>query len=33
MPLPGSATMLLSFDVAQDAIAEHDHWHTVESPV
>lgn len=30
MPLLGSAAMLLSFDVAPDAIAEHDHWHTFE---
>jgi hypothetical protein len=30
MPLLGSAAMLLSFDVAQDAIAEHDQWHTFE---
>jgi len=30
MPLLGSAAMLLSFDVAEEAIAEHDHWHTHE---
>jgi len=30
MPLLGSAAMLLAFDVAADAIAEHDHWHTYE---
>jgi len=30
MPLLGSAAMLLSFDVASQAIAEHDHWHTHE---
>lgn len=30
MPLLGSAAMLLSFDVATDAIAEHDRWHTHE---
>lgn len=30
MPLLGSAAMLLSFDVAPDAIAEHDRWHTHE---
>jgi hypothetical protein len=30
MPLLGSAAMLLSFDVVPDAVAEHDHWHTVE---
>ena len=26
----GSAAMLLSFDVAEDAVAEHDEWHTHE---
>ena len=30
MPLLGSAAMLLSFDVAPEAIAEHDEWHTHE---
>ena len=30
MPLLGQAAMLLSFDVASDAIAEHDEWHTHE---
>lgn len=30
MPLLGSAAMLLAFDIAADAIAEHDHWHTYE---
>lgn len=30
MPLLGSAAMLLSFDIAGPAIAEHDHWHTHE---
>lgn len=30
MPLLGQAAMLLSFDVAQEAIAEHDDWHTHE---
>ena len=30
MPLLGQAAMLLSFDVADDAIAEHDDWHTHE---
>jgi hypothetical protein len=30
MPLLGKAAMLLSFDVAQGAIAEHDEWHTHE---
>jgi hypothetical protein len=30
MPLLGHAAMLLSFDVAPEAIAEHDHWHTHE---
>lgn len=30
MPLLGSAAMLLSFDVAADAIEEHDRWHTRE---
>jgi hypothetical protein len=30
MPLLGSAAMLLSFDVAPEAIEEHDRWHTHE---
>jgi hypothetical protein len=30
MPLLGQAAMLLSFDVAAEAIAEHDAWHTHE---
>ena len=30
MPLLGSAAMLLSFDIAPEAIAEHDRWHTHE---
>jgi len=30
MPLLGPAAMLLSFDVAPDAIAGHDDWHTHE---
>ena len=30
MPLLGQAAMLLSFDVAEEAIAEHDDWHTHE---
>ena len=30
MPLLGHAAMLLSFDVAAEAIAEHDDWHTHE---
>ncbi len=30
MPLLGSAAMLLSFDVVEKAIAEHDQWHTQE---
>jgi hypothetical protein len=30
MSLLGQAAMLLSFDVAADAIAEHDDWHTHE---
>lgn len=30
MPLLGTAAMLLSFDVADEAIAEHDAWHTHE---
>ncbi len=30
MPLLGEAAMLLAFDVEQEAIAEHDHWHTHE---
>jgi hypothetical protein len=30
MPLLGSAAMLLSFDVAAEALPEHDHWHSHE---
>ena len=30
MPLLGSAAMLLSFDIAPEGLAEHDHWHTYE---
>jgi hypothetical protein len=30
MPLLGSAAMLLSFDVVEEAVADHDHWHTYE---
>jgi hypothetical protein len=30
MPLLGKAAMLLSFDIEQEAIAEHDDWHTHE---
>jgi len=30
MPLLGTAAMLLSFDVAAEAVAEHDDWHTQE---
>jgi len=30
MPLLGKAAMLLSFDVAPEAISEHDDWHTHE---
>jgi hypothetical protein len=30
MPLLGKAAMVLSFDVAPEAIAEHDDWHTHE---
>lgn len=30
MPLLGQAAMLLSFDVAPEAIVEHDDWHTHE---
>ena len=30
MPLLGSAAMLLSFDIAPEAIDEHDRWHTHE---
>jgi hypothetical protein len=30
MPLLGSAAMLLSFDVAPEAVEEHDRWHTLE---
>lgn len=30
MPLLGSAAMLLSFDIAAEAVDEHDRWHTHE---
>ncbi len=30
MPLPGTAAMLLVFDIEHDAVAEHDRWHTQE---
>lgn len=30
MPLPGTAAMLLCFDIAPEARAEHDDWHTHE---
>ena len=30
MPLLGQAAILLSFDIARDAIPEHDHWHSHE---
>lgn len=30
MPLLGKAVMLLSFDIVEDAIPEHDDWHTHE---
>ena len=30
MPLLGKAAMLLSFDIVQDEIVEHDDWHTHE---
>ena len=30
MPLLGTAAMLLSFDVVEEAVAEHDDWHTHE---
>jgi hypothetical protein len=30
MPLLGNAAMLLLFDIVQDAIPEHDEWHTHE---
>lgn len=30
MPLLGQAAMLLSFDIAPEAVAEHDDWHTHE---
>lgn len=30
MPLLGKAAMLLSFDIAREAIPEHDEWHTHE---
>ncbi len=30
MPLLGKAAMLLSFDIAEAAIPEHDEWHTQE---
>ena len=31
MPLLGQAAMLLSFDMAPEANAEHDDWHTHEN--
>ena len=30
MGLPGTAAMILSFDIDEDAIAEHDDWHSHE---
>lgn len=30
MPLSGQAAMLLSFDIVEDVIPEHDEWHTHE---
>lgn len=30
MPLLGQAAMLLTFDIVEDAVAEHDDWHTHE---
>jgi hypothetical protein len=30
MPVPGSAAMVLFFDIVDEAIAEHDDWHTHE---
>jgi len=30
MPLLGKAAMLLSFDISEDAVHEHDDWHTHE---
>lgn len=30
MPLSGQAAMLLTFDIVEEAIAEHDDWHTHE---
>src|SRR5512146_1774045 len=30
MPLLGKAAMLLAFDIVEEAIAEHDDWHTHE---
>jgi hypothetical protein len=30
MPLPGHAALLMTFDIAQEAIHEHDEWHTHE---
>lgn len=30
MPLSGQAAMLLSFDIVEDVITEHDDWHTHE---
>jgi hypothetical protein len=30
MPLLGSAAMRLSFDIAPELAAEHDHWHLFE---
>jgi hypothetical protein len=30
MPLLGQAAMLLTFDIVEEAIPEHDDWHTHE---
>lgn len=30
MPLLGTAAMLLTFDIAEEAVSEHDDWHTHE---
>lgn len=30
MPMPAQAAMLLTFDIAEEAISEHDDWHTHE---
>jgi hypothetical protein len=30
MPLSGRAAMLLTFDIVEEAIIEHDDWHTHE---